>query len=274
MNIDVQPSVVDRLNKARKDYSARSCKSLPLNIEIESKTHTESETSNIQDCDACTDTNTTDRSKMRKRLRIPERFKHNLSATSLDSFSDQNSNSKVSGKSQKPQTKKVLNENAETTQDKLKNDKGSDKCEISKRDSQHSLCRSNSYKEAVDNTSDVGVEDRETQGIPRPRSNSFKSALEEGQITPSSLSSMTSASSLEDETPDIETSGGSLNSVPKPRYSSTPLVNTAVPENVIRNKHKEMDREDGEPSNRNSKSDSDIGIERELFKQDAINFNR
>lgn len=271
----MQPSVVDRLNKARKDNSAHSCKSLPLNIEFEINTQTESDTSNIEDGDACTDTNTTNPSKMRKRLRIPERFKRNLSATSLDSFADQNLDSKVSGKSQKPQTKKVLHKDAETTQENLKNDKGSDKCsEISKRDSQHSLYRRNSYKEAVDNTNDVGVEDRETQGIPRPRSNSFKSALEEGQITPSSLSSMTSTSSLEDEMPDIETSGGSLNSVPKPRYSSTPLVNTVVPENVIRDKHKEMDREDGEPSNKSSKSDSDIGIERELFKQDGINFNR
>ena len=97
-------------------------------------------------------------------------------------------------------------------------------------DPRTALMRRNSYKEAVDNYV-VSSEDTEICDMPRPRSHSFKAALETGQLSPSSISSQSSISSSgrqENTHPDCESSGSILSYPPKPKYASTPLPTSSI----------------------------------------------
>ena len=86
--------------------------------------------------------------------------------------------------------------------------------------SEGQVLRRPSYTTAISNeTSSV-----EDVHIPRSRSYSFQTAIEQGQISPTGPPQITSALSIGDTTPENESTETSWNSVPsRPRFSSTPL---------------------------------------------------
>lgn len=139
-------------------------------------------------------------------------------------------------------------------------------------DSKPGILRRDSYKEAVGNSVYVSFEDRHE--ISRPRSLNFQAAVEDGQLSPSSVSSQSSSPSVEekDKTPGIESSG-SLNYALQPKYSSTPLINSVTSESGLkRKKSKGISSNDAGQSGESCVKDA--GIERELFKQDGLHLNK
>ena len=133
------------------------------------------------------------------------------------------------------------------------------------------VLRRPSYTTAISNeTSSV-----EDVHIPRSRSYSFQTAIEQGQISPTGPPQMTSTSSIGDTTPENETTETSWNSAPsRPRFSSTPLPESKPPvKSVAFHPHTVKPYNANNPNNPKIVSDRKISKPGELNKTDKSDIN-
>ena len=200
---------------------------------------------------------------------IDEEDSESQTSQSVESNSTDNESSVKNGK-----------ENVKVAMDETKTDSLNPLGHVS---TEGQVLRRPSYTTAISNdTSSV-----EDVHIPRSRSYSFQTAIEQGQISPTGPPQMTSTSSVGDTTPENESTETSWNSAPsRPRFSSTPLPESKppvksvvfhphtvkpynvkntknVPDNQI-HKPSELNETDKEDVNVNGETDSNIEELREF----------
>lgn len=191
---------VPLLRKNNRIHDIRS----PLNLSSSSST------SGIGDLDYNNSSVLTVNRKNIPRINLPTGDSESQVSQSIDSNATDSDNSI-----------KPVNPNVEDTMNATKNDNPNPLGHIS---TEGQVLRRRSYTTAINNeTSSV-----EEVHIPRSRSYSFQTAIEQGQISPTGPPQMVSTSSMGDTTPENETTESSWNNVP-PRFSSTPLPDAKPP---------------------------------------------